>query len=1199
MEPQAAIEAHVANTQAVAALSRARFINHIVRYVPTADRAHARTYWNSSKFKRVRLLFRRTLARLRKPRPDKIEPFIVANPGTYQIDVLYMDTDAQLDEDAGPAQDSAPLRSRMALVMIEIYSRRAYMVPIKGRSIDADILPAYKELLKQVEQHFEDMEKTREDEGRKLMGKAGHDRPVQGVGHFPSFVPMPETIIYGIEGDKEFEPLRPFNDQHKIMTDIYVSKWLHNAERQGGDSLGIVDAFARTIKHMVRTYALTHNDTQWKTYLPKVVALYNDSPHSGIHQLTPDFVSLHPMVMWKDMVDKAAHNDKVEDLLKDERPHHTGADVEALQGIRKRYNYRLPGPLKVGDFIMVLKDKQSILTKGPRRNKYQVYVVHTVLRKNRCQVVKLTDVKAKQLALTDAQWPDAIEAVGRVYAREELYKLSEEDKVNVDDGKVEQELRHAVEDYIEARADEEDSYEAADDEDEEEDARNESDPVPARFREPLQEQAAKLVEDGITSREALLGERKRLQGLNPVRKRTAQDKWDAAVRAYAADKALYLRRVAVGEALRALGPVAGDMNSYAAFASLDRDRKMMVMALQRMADRATPEPEERAPDHVETRVDVENVYDIAHWVVTEWEQSGALSSRGAGGLWNLKLDDIPETLDLTEAEIRAYGNATLLRELFGGSDRATSGMNAIHGMPGIQIMYRIDGNKMLCKVPNTKGDTNEDRKPHRLAVMSGGQKAYQIFGGFASATSDEGLMISPISQQYHSDHYDDSDNTVSMWAFAPSVAIAPKRWRVTLSRVGQAATRHVYYVDPECQTELARKVPAVTALVAFDSERDMRAFLPESVRESMMEAYRKVKRMTAAEQNVLAAKVGLTGAPQRMHTLYRDDPDTLFLELASLWTNKERGENDTQFKMVRATLKETFADEWGEFPHRAEAAKKKDVKTWRLQMPEAGGVRAVFDRELAENEDKTLEELEALTDATRDLLSNRFNWRSRGRPHIDDLVRNKDARALFVRWFVLGALTNLTGAKAAHLMNKFRAVPTALAKWDGGDDARAIGHFESGLNAFAGLPAPFRDAVRTLYQRDGHDEQSESPSVAELQAWATAAEARYIELFKDKSPLQIGGGAKPKGGATLPTPEHIKALRGYLIVQVLWRAWLAKRKASEGMGIDGELKAWTLKNLYVTSRRAENYMKSVGEEQTRKNLDAAMELTDQDAGFAS
>jgi hypothetical protein len=65
----------------------------------------------------------------------------------------------------------------------------------------------------------------------------------------------------------------------------------------------------------------------------------------------------------------------------------------------------------------------------------------------------------------------------------------------------------------------------------------------------------------------------------------------------------------------------------------------------------------------------------------------------------------------------------------------------------------------------------------------------------------------------------------------------------------------------------------------------------------------------------------------------------------------------------------------------------------------------------------------------------------------------------------------------------------------------------------------------------------------------------------------------------------------------MWRAWVAKRKAREGDGIDGELKTWKLKNLYVIGKRATTYVKSAGEDQTRKNLEAALELTDQDVGL--
>lgn len=398
----------------LAGLSKERFVQRARLRLGLPKEAVLR-YWQSSKFKQVRLLFKRTRARAHRREGDKLEPSIVAPPGAYQIDVITFET------------DSAPESTRRALVMIEIYTRRAYVVPLNGNDMVHDILPAYQRILDQIKQQYAKVDQQREDLADELA--YSKKQRIWSAQWAPAYPPAPAAGIVSVSGDNEFnsKPFVDYNAAHGVTVATFTAKHVHNAERQGGNALGMVDSFVRTIKHMIRTYALSHDNPHWGSYLQDVVELYNDTAHSGLKMLTPNWVFAHPEALWDDMVDKARLNKRIEAML-ESGEHYTEDQVHKVMGHKRHLKLKLAGRLEIGDLVLALKDKPSKLTKGPRQNVDQIFVVHTVLPKQRYQLVAYKELIDRGWTVAgNLEWGEQLRPESRIYTRAELYKLSDED----------------------------------------------------------------------------------------------------------------------------------------------------------------------------------------------------------------------------------------------------------------------------------------------------------------------------------------------------------------------------------------------------------------------------------------------------------------------------------------------------------------------------------------------------------------------------------------------------------------------------------------------------------------------------------------------------------------------------------------------------------------------------------------------------
>jgi hypothetical protein len=124
------------------------------------------------------------------------------------------------------------------LLCVDIISRRAFAYPLKSGKMT--------EVLNQYEQFIKDV---------------GED-------------------IHSVAGDDFFnnQVFQTYNDELNIIVITGVAKDDHLTPQ--GNKLGIVDRLTRTLKNCIEKYMLENQTTKWTRFLPKILELYNNTPHS-------------------------------------------------------------------------------------------------------------------------------------------------------------------------------------------------------------------------------------------------------------------------------------------------------------------------------------------------------------------------------------------------------------------------------------------------------------------------------------------------------------------------------------------------------------------------------------------------------------------------------------------------------------------------------------------------------------------------------------------------------------------------------------------------------------------------------------------------------------------------------------------------------------------------------------------------------
>lgn len=159
---------------------------------------------------------------------------ITGAPYTFQMDIALL-----------PLYKKANNGVDKFLVLVDIISRKAYCYPLKSGSM--------------------------EDVNRVF------------IKFFQHLVTEEDVVMAGVQADDAFNnaTFQKTCDDLSVHLVTQVAKDDHIVPGHG-DKLGIVDRFVRTIKVYIQKYMLVHHDSKWTVWLPKLVTIYNDTPHVGV-----------------------------------------------------------------------------------------------------------------------------------------------------------------------------------------------------------------------------------------------------------------------------------------------------------------------------------------------------------------------------------------------------------------------------------------------------------------------------------------------------------------------------------------------------------------------------------------------------------------------------------------------------------------------------------------------------------------------------------------------------------------------------------------------------------------------------------------------------------------------------------------------------------------------------------------------------
>ncbi len=134
------------------------------------------------------------------------------------------------------------------LLIINVISRKIWAYPLNSGKME-DVLEAYEEFIKDV-----------------------------------------NADVSSVTGDNFFnnESFQVFNDELGISVYTDIAKDDHITNQ--GNKLGIIDRSVRTLKGLINKYMIENENLKWTEYLDEIVDAYNDSPHRGLKNLTPNEV---------------------------------------------------------------------------------------------------------------------------------------------------------------------------------------------------------------------------------------------------------------------------------------------------------------------------------------------------------------------------------------------------------------------------------------------------------------------------------------------------------------------------------------------------------------------------------------------------------------------------------------------------------------------------------------------------------------------------------------------------------------------------------------------------------------------------------------------------------------------------------------------------------------------------------------------
>jgi len=163
---------------------------------------------------------------------------------------------------------------------------------------------------------------------------------------YEKFVRQDDGNLINVYGDEEFNKrwFKAYNEVLDVNVNTGVAKDDHISNHS--DRLGIIDAAVKTIRRLLNKYILTKNTTKWSKWLPEVIDIYNNTPHTSLNNMTP--------------------NEAASDLEGLKERHSKDIEYNDDKGAKST--------LALGDTVRILTSKDTFAKEGPRFSK-ELYVI--------------------------------------------------------------------------------------------------------------------------------------------------------------------------------------------------------------------------------------------------------------------------------------------------------------------------------------------------------------------------------------------------------------------------------------------------------------------------------------------------------------------------------------------------------------------------------------------------------------------------------------------------------------------------------------------------------------------------------------------------------------------------------------------------------------------------------------------------------
>jgi len=302
--------------------SKQIFKNKIKKFHPEISLKEVEEFYNNQE---INQMFKRPI--IKKSNFYKITDV----PLTFQIDIMIFEK-SQKNKNRGIF---------MYLTLIDILSRKAFMYPLKSRKAE-DIIESYNKFL-------DELYKTYNKKAVKLIG----------------------------DDEFNFKAFIELNKKLNVMLDTQVAKEDHFI-KNGGNRLGLIDRFTKTIKLKIKKYQLSTGNINFYDVYKDILDNYNNTSHSGIKNNTPNEAFENKDIQIENRKEALDYNDNINNKIN----------------------------LKIGDTVRGIKKKKSIFDKENARFSKKIYVIEEI--KNYKYIIKDEDgnIKKKLYKFNELQLVD-------------------------------------------------------------------------------------------------------------------------------------------------------------------------------------------------------------------------------------------------------------------------------------------------------------------------------------------------------------------------------------------------------------------------------------------------------------------------------------------------------------------------------------------------------------------------------------------------------------------------------------------------------------------------------------------------------------------------------------------------------------------------------------------------------------------------